>query len=159
MFVWKLSHFIRSIEDRIPDLGRALAKIRSALGTGKEREVVARIFARLPHLSIDYGLMERVREFLVVRAAFDWNDVGNWQTIEVLRKPDGFGNVSLGKPVALDSWGNIVRVDKRLVALVGVRNLIVVDTKDALLVCRKERAQDVKALVDQLRRRKLLRYL
>ncbi len=160
MFVWKLSFFLRTIRENLPTLGRELVKMRSILNGNRRRKSLRAIFLKLPNISIDYGLMEKVRDDLfVIKAGFDWSDVGSWRELEDWEDQDSFGNTLVGRCVAFESLGNIVRADKRLVTLLGVRDLIVVDTDDALLVSRKDKAQDVKKLVDELQRRKLGNYL
>ena len=159
MFVWKLSFFFQSIAETLPSLSRGLARIRSFLAGKPARGRLERIFAGFPNVSIDYGLMEKVKDLYVLKARFDWNDAGSWQELETVGKKDSFGNVLAGSSVAVNSRGNIVRADRRLVALLGVRNLVVIDAGDALLVAGKDSAQEVKKLVDELRRRKLDRYL
>jgi mannose-1-phosphate guanylyltransferase len=95
----------------------------------------------------------------VVRADFDWNDVGSWMAMPELWGCDAAGNASLGKLVSVEAGDSIIYCPDRLVALVGVRNLIVVDSPDALLICSRERAQDVRAVTRELQRRGWARYL
>jgi mannose-1-phosphate guanylyltransferase len=95
----------------------------------------------------------------VVRATFPWSDVGSWAAVADLWRNGNDANAARGATVLVDSRGCVVDAGSRLVALVGVENLVVVDTPDALLVCPKERAQDVRLVVEELRRRKLQRYL
>jgi mannose-1-phosphate guanylyltransferase len=95
----------------------------------------------------------------VVRATFPWSDVGSWAAVADLWRDGDAPNAARGATVLIDSSGCVVDAGSRLVALVGVQDLVVVDTPDALLVCPKERAQDVRLIVEELRRRKLHRYL
>ncbi len=159
MFVWSLSFFLRSMEKALPEMNKGLAAIRSAIGTKKEQAVLKRIFPSFPNISVDYGLMEKASSLCVIKAQFDWSDVGSWQELEKIFKLDEGGNTLIGNTLSLDSRGNIVKGGKRLIALLGVEDLMVVDSEDALLVARKDRAQDIRKLVDELGRRNLGRYL
>jgi mannose-1-phosphate guanylyltransferase len=121
---------------------------------------LARAYRDLAPVSIDHGVLERSRRVSVVRARFPWSDVGSWAALEPLWTAAGNGgNAVRGRALAIDSRGCVVDSPGRLVALLGVDDLVVVDTPDALLVCRKDRAQDVRLVVDELRRRRLDRYL
>lgn len=160
MFVWKLSYFLRCLEKTLPDLSRKLFKLRAIIGTSKEKSALRKTFSSLPHVSIDYGLMEKVKKLYIVMAKFGWSDVGSWHELEGLLKRDRWGNAFRGNVISVRSERNIVRAGgRRLISLLGVQDLIIVDTEDALLVCRKDNAQEVKKLVDLLRRKKLHRYL
>jgi len=156
IFVWKVAFFLEEFERNLPSTKKNLGALRAAIGTRKENAVLERVFPRIPSISVDYGIMEHARQLVVIKAKFDWSDVGSWQELEYWHPQDAKGNTLLGNALAVDSEGNIVRADKRLVALVGVKDLVVVDTKDALLVVPKERAQDVKNIVEQLKKKKKL---
>jgi len=159
MFVWEVSFFLRSMQKALPQMSRGLAAIKDSLGTTKEQQVLNRIFPSFPNISIDYGLMEKAAGLCVVKAKFEWSDVGSWQELEKITSSDRDGNAASGKTLILDSRGNVVKSGKRLIALLGVDNLIVVDSEDALLVARKDRAQDIRKLVDELGRRNMRQYL
>lgn len=108
-------------------------------------------FAALPDISVDYAVMERHPDVAVVKAAFDWNDIGSWNALSTLTPQDENGNRVQGEAVLMDARDCYIQSDSRVVAAVGVENLIVVDTPDALLVASKERAQDVKQVVQRLK--------
>jgi mannose-1-phosphate guanylyltransferase len=111
-------------------------------------------------VSIDVGVMERAERVAVVPASFPWSDVGSWAAVGDLWHGNGRGgNAMRGRVLALDSRGCVVDGAERLVALLGVDDLVVVDTPDAVLVCRRDRAQDVRHVVAELQRRGLDRYL
>jgi mannose-1-phosphate guanylyltransferase len=108
-------------------------------------------FAKLPRISFDYAIMEKADRVLVVEASFDWDDVGSWQAVSRYFKKDEHGNVSNAALTALDSSDNIVFNDgETTVALVGVHNLIVVRTDDAILICDRHDAEKIKHLVGKL---------
>jgi mannose-1-phosphate guanylyltransferase len=121
---------------------------------------LARAYRAVPAVSIDTGVLERAERVAVVPARFGWSDVGSWAAVGDLWPRDGrLGNAARGAILAVDSSGCVVDSPGRLVALVGVEDLVVVDTPDALLVCPKGRAQDVRRVVAELERRGLRRYL
>jgi mannose-1-phosphate guanylyltransferase len=111
--------------------------------------------------SIDYGVMEKADNVVVIPARFGWSDVGSWSAIPEVVEADSLGNVIIGtnNSISLDSGGCLVSGGGRLVALVGVSDMIVIGSDDALLVCAKERAQDVRQVVEELEKRGLKEYL
>ncbi len=116
------------------------------------------LYARLEFDSFDYEVIEKSANVAAVRAGFSWNDVGSWDGLwQTLR--DGSGNALSGKVVAMDSRQMLARADSRLMVLLGVEDLIVVDTADALLIAHRARTQDVKRVIAELRRRKLTGYI
>ena len=111
-------------------------------------------FLAVPEDSIDRAVMEKTREAVVVPARFGWSDVGSWSALWALGPKDALGNVSQGDVLARDSQGSYLRSEGRLIAAVGVENLVIIETSDALLVSTKEHADDVKLAVEQLKRSK-----
>jgi mannose-1-phosphate guanylyltransferase len=155
IFVFRADVILEEIARAMPELSERLAAIAPTLGTRRYAKALAREFPRCPSESIDYGVMERSSRIAVVPADFGWSDVGSFAAIPEVRKPDGAGNVSSGDALIIDGKDNVVLADGgRLVAVVGASGLVVVDAGDALLVCPRERAQDVKKAVDELKRRR-----
>jgi mannose-1-phosphate guanylyltransferase len=155
IFAWRVQAILAALRQHLPAVVEPLA---AALGS--DRVSLAEVYRRLPSVSIDTGVLERARDVAVIRARFTWSDVGSWAALESVWAGGGDGgNAVCGRALAVDSSGCIVDSPKRLVALLGVRDLVVVDTADAVLICPKTRAQDVRLIVDELRRRRLGRYL
>lgn len=152
--VWKTATLLEEIQKHAPKLWGALEEIRASLGTEREDQVIKDAFARLEPISIDYAVMERTARAAVIPADIGWSDVGSWAALEQVSERDAQGNVISGNVVDLGSKDSIVHAEKRLVATVGLEAMVVVDTPDAVLVCSKDRVQDVKGVVDQLRLRK-----
>ena len=123
-------------------------------GDDSVMEIDSDTFTHLPDLSIDYAVMEKSSRVSMVPAGFTWSDIGSWNAVSGLVRPDGAGNRVVGEAVLVDAENTFVRSDTRVVAAVGTRNLIIVDTPDALLVADRDRTQDVKKVVDQLRLQK-----
>ena len=159
MFVWKASTIMSAIERFLPDLHRGLMQIREAIGTDREEEVVAKIYAGLQPISIDYGVMEKAEEVLVIPGSFGWSDLGSWDALWEVSAKDAQGNAVRGEFIAVDAADSLVHSPGKLVALVGVRDLIVVETEDALLVCRRGRSQDVRKVVEEIEKRGRKEYL
>jgi len=153
IFVWKARVIMDEIRRYMPSLFEGLEEIESALGKGDEEMVMGKIFSRLEPLSIDYGVMEKSDRVAVIPADIGWSDVGSWAALDEISIKDVHGNVITGNVVDVDSRDSILYASDRLVATLGLQDMIVVDTEDATLVCRKDRAQDVKKIVAELKRR------
>jgi mannose-1-phosphate guanylyltransferase len=145
VFTWKNSTLLHAFETLQPEL---YAVLRSA-----PLESVASVYARAPRQSIDVGIMERARNVATIPATFDWSDIGSWGELWALSSGDEDGNVVLGsgRALTIDSIGNLVMAEGRTVALVGVEDLVVVETADAVFVCPRDRARDVRLIVQRLR--------
>jgi mannose-1-phosphate guanylyltransferase len=155
IFAWRVERILAELRAHVPEIVEPLA---AALGRGPA--ALRRAYARLPAVSIDTAVMERAARVAMVRARFPWSDVGSWAAVEDLwRNGRGGANAVRGRALSIDSRGCVVDSPERLVALLGVDGLVVVDTPDAVLVCPKDRAQDVRLVVAELRRRGLTRYL
>lgn len=150
MFVWKASVILRQMQRLLPDVYECLEMIGQSMGTEREKVVIEEIYPKIPKISVDYGIMERADNVIVLEGDFGWNDVGSLDAIETLHEPDADGNVMCCEHICLDAQGCIGSSENKLLALIGVKNLIVVETEDTVLVCDKDRAQDVKKIVEQL---------
>ncbi|MBX7138599.1 MAG: NTP transferase domain-containing protein [Oligoflexia bacterium] len=152
MFVWRVRTILDAISHFMPDLAHGLAEIDQVLGTPSENEVITRVFAGLESVSIDFGVLEHARNCMMVAAPdIGWNDVGSWDAWADLLPHDGDNNVVVGDAMLLGSSGCVVNSEKRFCAVVGARNLVVVDVEDALLVCPRDKVQDVKKVVEELK--------
>ena len=158
MFVWRADAFAAKLEAFAPELFRSWNALLKALKAG-DRKAVARVFSRLPALSIDHALMERAGGVLVGEGDFGWSDVGSWSSLFDVWKRDAAGNVLEGSAVTLDARDCLVWNPGRLTALVGVSGLVVVETDDVLLICAKghdQRVKDVVALLERSGRKRHL---
>ncbi len=113
--------------------------------------MLVREYRRFPRISVDYGILEKCSQVLVVPARFDWDDVGSWNSWHQHRVADENGNVHPDRGVFLDTRNSLIYSPERVVATLGVEDLIVVDTDDCFLVCRRDRAQDIKKVVKELK--------
>jgi mannose-1-phosphate guanylyltransferase len=157
-FLWNASYFVAhssrllALYDRhLPEVGAALCRIGDALGTPAEKRVIEEVYGRLPKIAFDRGIVERAAEVCVVPAEMGWSDVGSWDLLYDLLAEQPGVTVSQGRHVGLDDQGCLVVAGDRLVATLGLQDVVVVDTGDALLVMNKARAQEVKQLMDRLR--------
>lgn len=150
MFVWKASVILSYFEKLLPDVYTCLQKIGAALNTESEKEIINEIYPVIPKISIDYGIMERAENVLVLEGSFGWSDVGSWDALEALYDKDEHGNIIYGEQVHIDTHDCIIYAKNKLVTTIGLENIIVVETEDAVLVCDKNRAQEVRRIVEAL---------
>lgn len=150
MFVWKASTILSYFEKLLPDIYACLCRIGEALGTPQEKQVIAEVYPEIPKISIDYGIMERADKVLMLEGDFGWNDIGSFDTLPSVLPADENGNVCQGNHILLDSKDCICYAKDRLITTIGVENLVVVETPDAVLVCPKQRVQEVRRIVEQL---------
>ena len=151
MFVWKASTIEKNMRAFLPDLADGLSRIRAAVGTPDYEVVVKAVFEGCASISIDYGIMEKAAGIYTIPGSFGWDDVGSWLSLERINRTDQKGNFVKGSVVETGTENCIFVSDGRLIAAVGVENLVVVDTPDVTLVCGKDNAQDVKKIVEKLR--------
>ena len=152
MFIWKTSTILENFKAYLPDMFEGIRAITSTDKTKYFDEVLKKEYARFDSISIDYGIMEKASNIFIIPGTFTWDDVGNWLAIERLIGPDDEHNVINGNVVQVDSKHNIVMGQKKLIAMVGVQDLVIVDTEDALLVCNKDQTQDIKKLLELLKK-------
>ena len=151
MFIWSVSTLHRQLHRHAPDLSSFIDRIApvAADPDGRAR-ALEREYPELRKISIDYALMEKAERVLVARSTFAWDDVGSWTALAHHLKPDSGGNVSTGELISHDAFGNIV-CSRRPVALLGVRDHVVVEADGVLMMCPKDRAGELKKLVESVR--------
>ena len=155
MFIWKIDTILNEFKQLMPDLYEGLIKISEQLGSPDFSNKLNEIYGHLKSISIDYGIMEKSDKVFLVKGQFSWSDVGSWEAVYELSEKDGDGNVKVGTvytDMALDSY--IYSPDK-LTAVIGLDNVIVINCNDALLICKRDKAQDVKNVIDYLKLNKL----
>lgn len=151
MFVWKVSTILHNLERYMPETYRGLKRIQAVIGSGKEQDVLEKEFQAFQSESIDYGVMEKAEDIYILSGSFGWDDVGSWLAVERLKTSNEFGNVVNGNVVTVDTRDSIIQGGEKLIAAVGLENMIVVDTPDALLICKKEHAGDIKKVLESLK--------
>ena len=161
MFVWRVDTILGALKKWLPDLHEGLLEIEPALGSHQEKSVVDRVYEKIQSISIDYGVMEKAENVLLVRGDFGWSDMGCWDALWEVSEKDEHGNAThvSGNFVGVDTRNSLIHSQRKLVALVGVEDLIVVETDDSLLVCKRGCSQDVKKVVEALDAKKMGDYL
>ncbi len=151
MFVWKVSTILEQLREHLPETYEGLRRIGAAIGTDQEEQALEREFRQFKSESIDYGVMEKAKDIYILSGAFGWDDVGSWLALGRIKRSDEFGNVVSGNVVTVDTKGTIVQGGDKLIAAVGLEDMIVVDSGDALLICEQGHAGDIKKVLENLR--------
>lgn len=159
IFVWKADAILNAIACYLPTLSKGLIRIDRAMGSARETKGLHAVYRRMDPISIDHGVLERADNVLVIPADFGWNDVGSWGALDQILRKRSDGNVAQGLHIAIETTDTLIYSPRKLIATVGVSGLIIVETEDALLVCRKDRAQDVRQVVERLKQEGLHKYL
>jgi mannose-1-phosphate guanylyltransferase len=157
-FAWRVDVFLDQLSQHAGRHLTGLRKVMDARAAGDE-PAASELYRRLPVEVIDRSVLEKTDRLLLVPAEFDWADIGNWAELGDRFHADAHGNSVEGESVLVDTTGTMVFGDRRLVAAIGLEDMIIVDTEDALLVCPRSRAQDVRKVVDALKRARKTRYL
>ena len=155
MFIWKTRIILQEIDKHLPELGEQLSKLNSVIGTESYASTLEHIYGIIRSVSIDYGVMEKASHVFVAIGDFGWSDVGSWDEVVRLTPTDGNGNAFRGTVFVKDSHRNYIDAGNKVVATIGVDDIIVITTDDAVLICKKGLSQDVKEVVDYLRRKQI----
>jgi mannose-1-phosphate guanylyltransferase len=162
MFIWKADRILAEFARQMPDLRQALERIAAAWDTPEQKTVLAREWPQLRSETIDYGIMEHAENVAVLPAGgLEWSDVGSWDSLFDVLLPDGQGNVSVNSEhMGLETHNSLVySTDRKLIVTIGVDDLVVVDSGDALLICRRDQAQNVRQVIDNLKKSQREEYL
>ena len=159
MFVWRAATILEEIRRYQPGVAKTMDWIRELKTVGAARQAIDDAYRAAPSVSIDNGVMEQSSKSAVVPVSFTWSDVGSWGSLDEVAAKNKSGNVMTGRVVDIESANSIVYADRRVVATIGLRDMVVVDTPDATLVCPKSRAQDVKKIVDILKQQQAPEHL
>jgi len=150
MFIWKAATILAEIKTCLPQMYAALAGVAPQLGTAQAQQAIDAAYQNIEGISIDYGVMEKSSRVAILKGDFGWSDVGSWSAMYDISEKDAQENVLRGDVIAVDARGSLVYSPRKLTAIVGLDNVVIVETEDALLVCAKDKAQDVKKVVDIL---------
>lgn len=161
IFVWQVKSIIKAFEKYLPEIHEVFEAEKAHFNTREEKEAVERIYPQCVNISIDYGIMEKADNVYVTPASFGWSDLGSWASAYDNLEKDYLGNAVAGQNViVIDATNNMVHADnKKLVVLQGLDDFVVVDTKDVLLICKKENEQEIKEYVAEIKRNKGDKYL
>ena len=150
IFVWSARGIGSLIETHLPELANGIQALSVDASSAGWEAALDVHFKGLPSVSIDYGVLEQARKVAVVEATFDWDDVGSWAALEKYAARDSSGNGILGKHVGVDTKDCLVVGRERMITTIGVEDLVIVETEDAVLVCRRDQTEKVKELVGEL---------
>ncbi|MFY7880514.1 MAG: mannose-1-phosphate guanylyltransferase [Lacibacter sp.] len=156
IFVWKIRTIVQAFETYLPEMSEVFVSEKSHFNTPAEQEAIERIYPQCTNISIDYGIMEKANNVYVLPSSFGWSDLGTWNSAYENMEKDYFSNAVAGKNVMIiDATHNVVHADdQKLVLLQGLDDFIVVDTKDVLLICKKDKEQEIKEYVAEVKRNK-----
>jgi mannose-1-phosphate guanylyltransferase len=162
IFIWRIETILAEMANLLPRLHTELQTLAGAWNSNQRQQALESAWERVPRTTIDYGIMEKAEQVAVIPVDIGWDDVGNWATLSGLVQSDKSGNVTHGEghPLLLDTSDTYVYTSTgRLVSTIGLEGFVVVDTPDALLICPKDQAQDVREIVEQLKEDHLDQYL
>lgn len=159
IFVWRTAVIRSYIKSLMPQMHDLLETMKVSFQTMDRNSVIRAEFPKMPDQSIDYGIMEKATDIYVIPCVFGWDDVGSWTALERINNLDDCGNVIRGNTLNIDTKGCIIESNGKLIATLGVEDLIIVETDDVTLICKKEKAQEIKSLIKELKVQKLEQYL
>jgi len=158
MIVVRVSVLLELVQTHLPSLYDRVPGLREAV-TNKDYDLLRKCYESLESVSIDYGIMEKADNVLMIPGNFGWDDVGSWTALERILMKDKEKNIVNGNHIGVDTSNCIIQGNSKLIATVGLENLIIVESEDCVLVCPKDRAQDVKSIVEQLKKKGEMKYL
>jgi mannose-1-phosphate guanylyltransferase len=159
LFVFKISVFLNAVKQFAPDLYSDLRKIQADLGNPSFDNTLDTIYRAVTGISVDYGIMEHAKNIYLVEGNFVWNDLGSWESVYMTDIKDENGNAGKGETIFADTKNSYAYSEKGLIAVVGLEDVIVVQDGDTILVCKREKAEDVKKIVDKLKSENKNQYL
>ena len=160
MFIWQISRIMAEFARQMPELHAQLQAIGAALDTPNQAEALATVWPQVRKETIDYGIMEGADDVVVMPVDIGWADIGDWAAVYQLHCPDEAGNVVVGaNHVGVETRASFIHSKQKLIATIGLKDVIVIDTDDVILICARDRAQDVKLLVEQLKKDGRVEYL
>lgn len=155
MFIWRIDSIFEEIRKLMPELYDSLQTIKQSLHSPNFDEILVQVYGQLRNISIDYGIMEKSQNVFLTKGKFGWSDVGSWEEVYQLSAKNKDGNAIVGKVFTDDTTESYIYSPDKFTAVIGAENFIVINTDDALLICRRDKAQDVKKVIDHLKFNKL----
>lgn len=159
LFIFKVSVILRAIADFMPDLYDGLMEIRKVIGKTDYFHVLKEVYNNIKSQSIDYGIMEKAKNVFIIKGDFKWSDLGSWEQVYKLSPKDKNGNVVSGEAVLMDTKNSYIYTTEGVVSVLGMEDVVVVQGGGAILICKRERAEEVKQIVEQLKRKKYMDYV
>jgi mannose-1-phosphate guanylyltransferase len=159
MFIWRVDVILSELEKNLPELYSQLMNLQPSIGTSLFEQNLDTTYGLIRSISIDYGVMEKAPKVYVIRGDFGWNDLGSWDEVNRLTPKDEQGNFISGKIIMVNSKNSYIYSTDKIVAAVGLEDIIVINTPDAILICKKGESQNVKQVVDDLKLKQMTEYL
>jgi mannose-1-phosphate guanylyltransferase len=159
MFIWRVDAILDEMRILMPELYEGLLKIENEFNNNEYEKTLINVYGQLRNISIDYGIMEKSNKVYLTKGSFIWSDVGSWEEVYQLSGKDNEGNAIRGNVYTEMTVDSLIYSPKKFTAAIGVENLIIVHSDDALLVCRRDHSQEVKKVVDHLKINKLTEHL
>lgn len=151
MFVWKVSSILKNFSLYLPDIHQSLLEIQSSILTEDYEDILMKIFSSIVPVSIDYGIMEKAEHIYILPCTFGWDDVGSWLAVERIRKSNEYGNIVNGNIITINTRNCIIEGSSKLIATVGLEDLVIIDSSDAILICDKSHTGDIKKVLENLK--------
>ena len=159
MFIWSANTIIEEFKKHLPDMFEKLNQIEPSLNTKEERKTIKNIFPDFESISIDYGIMEKAENIYIIPGNFGWDDVGSWLAVSRINHTDSNNNHIVGNVIDLDVNNCTIEAEDKLIAAIGISDMIVIDSGDAILISSKSKAGDIKKILAELRKKGMTKYL
>ena len=151
MFIWRTSTILKKFKELLPEIYNCIEQMGIAMKTDSEYDVIEEIYPKMPSISIDYGIMEKSKDVVVIPADIGWSDVGSFDSLGSVCSEDEKHNIIFGSSINLDTKNSVIYGGDKLIATIGINNLVIINSENAILVCDKNNSQDVKKIVDILK--------
>lgn len=159
MFIWRIDTILEEIRRYIPELYDGLEKIKEHINSPDFEQVLTNVYGQLRSISVDYGIMEKSQKVFLTKGDFGWSDVGSWEEVYQLSEKNDDGNAIIGKVFTDITSESYIYSPDKFAAVIGVENLVIINTEDALLICRRDKAQEVKKVIEYLKFSKMNEHL
>ncbi|MGB9696053.1 MAG: mannose-1-phosphate guanylyltransferase [Ignavibacteria bacterium] len=159
MFIFRVDTMMAELKENLSEIYNTLIELEGELHAGDFEKKLELAYSKIKGISIDYGVMEKSSKVYTIKSHFDWSDVGSWDEIYKIKNKDKNGNVKIGRTVTLNTKNCLIINDQRITATYGVEDLLIIDTDNGLLVCKREESQNVKEIVDYLKRKGLDQFI
>jgi mannose-1-phosphate guanylyltransferase len=159
IFVFRAARYLTAVEEFLPDLYDGCMEIKNVIGTEKYDEVLTKVYKQIHPIAVDYGIMEKTNDIFLVKGDFVWYDLGNWDQVYRLSSKDKMGNAISGQALLIDTHNSYVQGSDGIVAVVGLDDVIVIQKDNALLICSRDKADEVNRIVDKLKSRKITDFI
>jgi len=152
LFTWRVDNLLDLYKEYLPRVYNILLKIRKYLGTIQEKTIIEKEYKKMPKMAIEYAILEKEKNLLVIPADFGWSDIGHWRAIrDILIKKTKAKNIIKGEHIGVETENSLIySLSNRMIATAGIKDMIIVDTPDALLICSKDKAHEVKKIIEKL---------